>query len=130
LRFFMDMAQLNTDLQQASERLLEALTHEREARSGNRTGTWMTSQYRLRAARRDVERSVESYALALRSYRVAILAEFAPPETVQSGILERICAHRERTRVTLTASGSGWHTCCPKRKEGTGEAFPRIDTKL
>jgi hypothetical protein len=114
----MDLAQLNTELQQAGERLIAALTHEREARGGNRAGIWMTSQYSLRAARRHVEQSAQSYAIALRTYRVAMLSELAPLEMAQSGILGRISAHYERASATATPFGSGRaRPCRPRRKE-------------
>ena len=62
----------------AGERLVAALANARQANVHNGSTTWRTWLYRLRTARRQVEHAAEQYASALKTFREATEAEFAP----------------------------------------------------
>ena len=66
------------ELQECEERLFQALTDERKVRlRATVNPAHATCRARLAAVRHQVERAAEHYAIALRDYRVATLAEFA-----------------------------------------------------
>ena len=81
----MDSSQLFLELLESGERLNVALADARKADVVCAGGFSYTRwQSRLRMAHREVERAAESYAVALKTYRVAILAELAPSEPAKS----------------------------------------------
>ena len=75
----MDSAQLHTELQKSGERLLHALSLEREAKRSELDHlTCSRWHLRLELARCNVERAAEYYARALTAYRSAVIKDFPP----------------------------------------------------
>jgi len=97
--FFMDSAQLYSELVESGDRLLRALAKERKTSLFNhvRPG-WMRSPDRCGAARGEVEKTARMYAAALRTYRMALLSELEPLVSAPSGMLDLAPKHRERAR--------------------------------
>ena len=102
----MDSAQLYRDLVESGDRLLRALASERKNGPFNHARLGSTrSLGRCRAARREVEKSAEVYAVALRTYRMAMLSELEPLEPAAAAMLGRVSKHRERARTLSTPFG-------------------------
>jgi hypothetical protein len=73
----MHSASVYLELQESGDRLLGALIDERKARlRATANPAPARCRKRLTAARHEVERAAEHYAIALRDFRVATLAEF------------------------------------------------------
>jgi hypothetical protein len=102
----MDSAQLYRELVESGDRLLQALANERKTSLVNhiRPG-WTRPPGRCRASRREVEKTVEVYAAALRTYRMAMLSELEPLPSAASGTSGRVSKHRERARALSTPFG-------------------------
>lgn len=117
----MDSADLYLQLLETGERVLAALAEERKIRASSPgSSSHGRCRDRLSAARHAVERAAESYAMALRSYRVAILAEWAPGESARSkqpvfSATCRIPARIVRSRITAA---------CRNRRVRATETFP------
>jgi len=103
----MNSAQFHLDLLEAGGHLFDALAQERNLRVRNSQACGRRWRHRLQAARLAVERCAERYAGALKRYRLSMLSEFAPSESVASAIPARVSKHRERTRI-LGASVSSY----------------------
>jgi hypothetical protein len=64
-------------------------------------------QDRVSIARRKVKRAAEHYAIALKTYRVAMLSELAPSALIQARRLGRISKPRESVRMVSAACRNG-----------------------
>jgi hypothetical protein len=103
---YMDAIQLHLALLESGNLLI--LAQERRA-SGAGRGSH-PARARVRRARWVVERAVEKYVIALRSYRLALVAEFVPAEAAASGDPVRGTKNRARSRATGTSRNRGGHT--------------------
>ena len=122
----MNSAQLHSELLDSGERLDLALAG---ARAANVIGTGALSctkwQNRLRMAHQQVEREAECYAVALRDYRVAMMAELAPSELTHSSLLGGIARHRRRSRtISAPCGGNLGRAGRSLRKEVSSERSP------
>jgi hypothetical protein len=104
----MNSAQLYSELLERGERLLSALANEREANVFRPDDlSYPRWQDRLRIARRKVERAAESYAIALKTYRVEMLSALAPSALAQARRLGRGATPRERVLTVSAACRNG-----------------------
>jgi len=75
----MDSAHLYLQVQESGKHLTEAIAAERELRlSSNENSAHAKCRKRLGTARHAVELAAERYALALRDFRLTLLAELPP----------------------------------------------------
>jgi hypothetical protein len=122
----MDAAQLYLKLQESGERLIVALADEREANvfsAGN--SSYANWRHHLGTARHEVERAAECYAIALRTFRVAMLSELAPSELATPPGRGRGAKHRERAVAVSAARGKGGGQANGNaRKDAAAEGFP------
>jgi len=93
----MNSAQLYAELLACGDRLFSALACEKKANIFSPEDLSYTRwQYRLRMARQKVEHEAEVYAIALKAYRVTMLAEVAPSALATARRLGRTEENRER----------------------------------
>jgi hypothetical protein len=123
-KVLMDSAGLYLELQDTEERLSGALAHEKEVRRfGCQAGRHAHWQRDLRIARREVQWAGEFYALALRTYRLAMLAELAPDLAVASQTHARAVARHvwacPASGFADTGAGSA-----PCSRRGAAGAYP------
>jgi hypothetical protein len=121
----MDSADLYLQLLESGEGVVKAVAEERKIRASSpkyssRARCRARCRDPLGAARHAVERAAECYATALRSYRMAILSEWAPCESVRAkqpvfSPTYRIPARIGRSRIA---------TSCRSRRGRATEAFP------
>jgi hypothetical protein len=122
----MESSQLYTKLLQTGERLFQALACERDASIFNCQDLGHAKrQHRLLMVRRQVKCAAEDYALALKTYRVAMLSEFLPFEIAP----QRGAVRAEKRRDTLPAATSPFrtgrsHATRSTRKDTAAEGFP------
>jgi hypothetical protein len=114
----MDATHLYLELLECGESLAQALAEERRVSTvaGNSRG----AHDRLRAAQWEVERAVEYYTIALRTYRVATLSEFIPGEA--RGAKDRETPRRaasSRTRAAGAAKANCASPCFHVRRVST-----------
>jgi len=123
----MDSAQLYAELLDSGERLIAALADERKANVFSAaTSTYASSRHRLGTARHEVERAAERYAIALRTYRVAMLSELDPFHVAKSPRRGTGTRHRERASAVSAACGSGGRQAKgnPRKKDVAAEGLP------
>lgn len=127
----MDSAKLYLELLDCGERLAIALT---DARSADAIDTeelnYSTWQKRMRTAHHALQRAAECYAVALRTYRVAMLAELAPSDPVESRRSRAAAGRlrRARSMAAVCANGCG-HANRSGRKDVGAEGFPASTTR-
>jgi hypothetical protein len=127
----MDSAQLYLELLDSGERVQVALAGAREA-NVFRAGTLSYADWkeRLWEARREVECAAECYAIALRVFRAAVMAELAPSEAAESPRLGRGATHRERAgAASADCRSDGGQAVRTARKDVAAEGFP-VPTRL
>lgn len=120
----MNSAYLQSEVLKSSERLLQAIAEEQKTRSaGAMNPGHARCQKRLGTARRAVELAAEHYVAALRSYRLATVAEFVPAaKTSGQPALPAKChlpGQIKRTRGTVLVAS--W--ACRKRRVHSEESF-------
>ena len=118
------------ELQDSGDRLLGALANERVANVYHPGGSSRPKWERcLRTARREVKQAAEYYAVALRSYRVAIVAEADPSQPAQPRTQGRIVKYRDRACSASGTLGKGRTHRRRAGKDVAVEAFP-VSTRL
>jgi hypothetical protein len=116
----MDSVDLYLQLLESGEGVVKAVAEERKIRASSPNSSRARCRDPLGAARHAVERAAQSYATALRSYRMAILSEWAPCESARAkqpafSATYRIPARIGRSRIA---------TSCRSRRGRATEAFP------
>jgi hypothetical protein len=121
----MDSAELYLELLDSGERLMEALADEREANVFS-AGTLSYAHWlnHLEVARHQVECAAECYAVALRTFRMATISEFAPSELAKSPRRGRHARHREMAVTPSAVRGNRGCQSKGARKDMAGESFP------
>lgn len=126
----MDSARLYLELVDAGERLNVALA---DARSANVIDLedldYTTWQNRVGTAHLKVELAAECYAVALRTYRLAMLAELAPSDPTTARRSGAIVRRRRRARsMAAVCTNSRVPGNRKGRKDVSAERFPESST--
>ena len=101
----------------SGDRLLRAVANEQKSNPFADVGTeWTKPDSGWRTARREVEKSAQVYAAALRTYRMAMLSELGPLASARSAMLGRVSKHRERARGGHAVWRRQARTCHRSRK--------------
>jgi hypothetical protein len=116
----MDSADLYLEVLESGDRLVAAIAQERKIRASSPGhASHARCRARLSTARHEVELAAESYAMALQSYRLAALSEWAPRETAS----QQQTAFAAKCGIPARAKRSRKTAACRNRRHAS-EAFP------
>lgn len=119
----MNSAQLYLKLQQSGERVLQALANERDVDVlGPGDFSYRKWEEHLSLACEQVECAAERYAIALRSYRLAMLTEIDRAEPVPTRRVRLVTKRRDSMLVGM--DGRNRRPCRKLQRNGTSEGFP------
>jgi hypothetical protein len=125
----MDSAHLHLQLLTCGERLFQALARQKEICLASRGKPGPARcQKRLGLEGHEVELAAERYAAALKSYRLATLAEFTPParSPLQPVLPARCCVPVQAKRRGTANTSAG---VCRERRSYPEEGFA-VSTRL
>jgi hypothetical protein len=117
----MDTIYLHKELLDANERFFKALSTELHARQSAAVEGkgW---PHRLRVARRELKSAAQHYAMALRTYRVALISQFAPVRPASPIAVRPASSHRRHASASAF-SANRRHAGDTVRKEIPAEPF-------